>query len=57
MTLYLQVPTLPNMKEVSMVRGQYDYWQYMCDGVDNRFGAVANAIELCRPSSHGVSRK
>ena len=36
MTLHLQVPALPNMQEVSMVRGKYDYWHYICDGVDDR---------------------
>ena len=36
MSLHLQVPALPNMQEVSMVRGEYDYWHYMCDGVDDR---------------------
>ena len=36
MSLHCAVPTLPDAQETSSVRGEYEYWHYLCDGVDDR---------------------
>eukprot|EP00092_Neocalanus_flemingeri_P024650 GFUD01026735.1.p1 GENE.GFUD01026735.1~~GFUD01026735.1.p1 ORF type:complete len:218 (-),score=60.16 GFUD01026735.1:93-746(-) len=36
MSLHLLVPPVRGVQETSLVRGQYEYWHYVCDGVDDR---------------------